>query len=137
MVPRGRVELPTPAFSGPRSTDELPRHRNNPRFYGKAAAGERENRPSVCFNAANSQRKSHRSRKRRLNYQSARDRCETIALQRRRLLHRLIKLAHPVLLLQHLARLRTIRRPHDAVLLHQVDQSRRTAIAHPQPPLQC
>ena len=29
MVPRGRVELPTPAFSGPRSTGELPRHRNN------------------------------------------------------------------------------------------------------------
>ena len=26
MVPGGRVELPTPAFSGPRSTDELPRH---------------------------------------------------------------------------------------------------------------
>jgi site-specific DNA recombinase len=27
MVPGGRVELPTPAFSGPRSTGELPRHR--------------------------------------------------------------------------------------------------------------
>jgi hypothetical protein len=26
MVPGGRVELPTPAFSGPRSTGELPRH---------------------------------------------------------------------------------------------------------------
>ena len=26
MVPRGRIELPTPAFSGPRSTGELPRH---------------------------------------------------------------------------------------------------------------
>jgi hypothetical protein len=25
MVPGGRVELPTPAFSGPRSTGELPR----------------------------------------------------------------------------------------------------------------
>jgi hypothetical protein len=35
MVPRGRIELPTPAFSGPRSTGELPRHRNNQRFYGK------------------------------------------------------------------------------------------------------
>ena len=32
MVPRGRVELPTPAFSGPRSTGELPRHRNNEDF---------------------------------------------------------------------------------------------------------
>jgi hypothetical protein len=29
MVPGGRVELPTPAFSGPRSTGELPRHRKN------------------------------------------------------------------------------------------------------------
>ena len=29
MVPGGRVELPTPAFSGPRSTGELPRHRGN------------------------------------------------------------------------------------------------------------
>src|SRR5271170_3575042 len=46
MVPRGRVELPTPAFSGPRSTGELPRHRHNKRFYGKAAATEREKRRS-------------------------------------------------------------------------------------------
>ena len=29
MVPGGRVELPTPAFSGPRSTGELPRHRSS------------------------------------------------------------------------------------------------------------
>jgi hypothetical protein len=28
-VPRGRIELPTPAFSGPRSTGELPRHRDS------------------------------------------------------------------------------------------------------------
>ena len=34
MVPGGRVGLPTPAFSGPRSTGELPRHRGSPRFYG-------------------------------------------------------------------------------------------------------
>jgi hypothetical protein len=27
MVPGGRIELPTPAFSGPRSTSELPRRR--------------------------------------------------------------------------------------------------------------
>lgn len=32
MVPGGRVELPTPAFSGPRSTGELPRHRVNPKI---------------------------------------------------------------------------------------------------------
>lgn len=43
MVPGGRVELPTPAFSGPRSTDELPRHGDNQRFYGKRAGVEREN----------------------------------------------------------------------------------------------
>src|SRR5579862_8806494 len=45
MVPRGRVELPTPAFSGPRSTGELPRHRHNQGFYGKRAALESENGP--------------------------------------------------------------------------------------------
>jgi hypothetical protein len=43
MVPRGRVELPTPAFSGPRSTGELPRHRDNQRFYGKRAGLGRKN----------------------------------------------------------------------------------------------
>ena len=43
MVPRGRIELPTPAFSGPRSTDELPRHGDNQRFYGKGARVGRKN----------------------------------------------------------------------------------------------
>jgi hypothetical protein len=43
MVPRGRIELPTPAFSGPRSTDELPRHGDNQRFYGKGAGVGRKN----------------------------------------------------------------------------------------------
>src|SRR5271168_3531892 len=42
VVPRGRIELPTPAFSGPRSTGELPRHRGEQRFYGKATGQERE-----------------------------------------------------------------------------------------------
>ena len=37
MVPGGRVELPTPAFSGPRSTGELPRHRGSQGFYGRVA----------------------------------------------------------------------------------------------------
>ncbi len=37
VVPGGRVELPTPAFSGPRSTGELPRHRGSKRFYGRDA----------------------------------------------------------------------------------------------------
>ena len=32
MVPGGRIELPTPAFSGPRSTGELPRHRGSCHF---------------------------------------------------------------------------------------------------------
>ena len=32
MVAGGRVELPTPAFSGPRSTGELPRHRKNTNY---------------------------------------------------------------------------------------------------------
>ena len=36
-VPGGRVELPTPAFSGPRSTGELPRHRGSQGFYGRVA----------------------------------------------------------------------------------------------------
>src|ERR1017187_2164757 len=39
MVPGGRVELPTPAFSGPRSTGELPRHRGSERFYGGGDGG--------------------------------------------------------------------------------------------------
>src|ERR1700730_9957786 len=43
MVPRGRIELPTPAFSGPRSTDELPRHGDNQRFYGKDVEVKRKN----------------------------------------------------------------------------------------------
>ena len=37
VVPGGRIELPTPAFSGPRSTGELPRHRHKRRFYGARA----------------------------------------------------------------------------------------------------
>ena len=43
VVPRGRIELPTPAFSGPRSTDELPRHGDKQRFYGKGGEVERKN----------------------------------------------------------------------------------------------
>jgi hypothetical protein len=41
MVPGGRVELPTPAFSGPRSTGELPRHRGDKHSTG--AAGNSQN----------------------------------------------------------------------------------------------
>ena len=43
MVPRGRIELPTPAFSGPRSTGELPRHRHKQRFYGISCTQESKN----------------------------------------------------------------------------------------------
>jgi hypothetical protein len=43
MVPRGKIELPTPAFSGPRSTGELPRHRYNQRFYGISGTQESKN----------------------------------------------------------------------------------------------
>ena len=58
MVPRGRVELPTPAFSGPRSTGELPRHRYNTRFYGKEAACERKKRTTGnCHGVTEAQRK--------------------------------------------------------------------------------
>src|SRR5712692_8980047 len=39
MVPGGRIELPTPAFSGPRSTGELPRHRSEHRIL-RARTGE-------------------------------------------------------------------------------------------------
>src|SRR5437870_13908017 len=37
VVPGGRIELPMPAFSGPRSTGELPRHRHKRRFHGAGA----------------------------------------------------------------------------------------------------
>ena len=43
VVPRARIGLATPAFSGPRSTNELPRHGSNLRFYGKDVALKREN----------------------------------------------------------------------------------------------
>lgn len=43
VVPRARIGLATPAFSGPRSTNELPRHGSSLRFYGKVAALKREN----------------------------------------------------------------------------------------------
>src|SRR5580704_8422048 len=46
-VPRARIGLATPAFSGPRSTNELPRHGSSLRFYGKVAALKRENGPSL------------------------------------------------------------------------------------------
>src|ERR1700684_3454573 len=41
VVPGGRIELPTPAFSGPRSTDELPRHRKLLNCKGEEQASQR------------------------------------------------------------------------------------------------
>ena len=38
MVPRGRIELPTPAFSGQRSTTELPRHKGEKRIIPRSSA---------------------------------------------------------------------------------------------------
>ena len=46
MVPGGRVELPTPAFSGPRSTGELPRHRRNPKIVAAHAYDVEANPPA-------------------------------------------------------------------------------------------
>ena len=48
VVPGGRIELPTPAFSGPRSTGELPRHRHKRRFYG--AHAQESNGPLILVN---------------------------------------------------------------------------------------
>jgi hypothetical protein len=47
MVPGGRVELPTPAFSGPRSTGELPRHRGDTHSTG-AAENSQNGDSAVC-----------------------------------------------------------------------------------------
>ena len=44
MVPGGRIELPTPAFSGLRSTNELPRHGANKHYPGERLARQRESR---------------------------------------------------------------------------------------------
>ena len=78
MVPRGRIELPTPAFSGPRSTGELPRHGTSHRFYGKSRG---------CA-----------KRKRRSREPSA-----SIFRQRGRLMRGLVEFAHPVFFLQDFA----------------------------------
>src|SRR5579859_7666222 len=53
------------------------------------------------------------------------------------LLHRLVELFHPAFALKHFARTRPIRRAHNAILLHQINQVRRAAIPNPQSPLQC
>jgi hypothetical protein len=94
MVPRGRVELPTPAFSGPRSTGELPRHRNNQRFYGKAA-GVGRGKPKLEI----------RDTKQKIRQSSQQANMATEVLRSETLIHRLVEFAHPVFFLQHFARL--------------------------------
>src|ERR1700680_247652 len=111
MVPGGRVELPTRAFAGPRSTGELPRHRKNPKI--------------VAARSCDVETESTRLAIRRGNVLG----CEG-------LLHRLVELPHPVFLLQHFARLGAIGGTDDAVFLHDVDQPCRPAITDAQPPLQ-
>ena len=51
VVPGGRVELPTPAFSGPRSTGELPRHRSREKIVraGKTRSKRSEVGVLACF----------------------------------------------------------------------------------------
>jgi hypothetical protein len=56
MVPRARIELATPAFSGPRSTSELPRHRYSVQFYGNYAAVTNENREVLGWMSSRSGR---------------------------------------------------------------------------------
>src|SRR5208283_1916321 len=48
----------------------------------------------------------------------------------------LINLLHPIPSLQHLSRPRPVRRPHNSILLHQINQMCRSAIPDPQSPLQ-
>src|SRR5271168_3317535 len=48
----------------------------------------------------------------------------------------LIHLTYPVRRLQNLPRLRPIRRPHQAIVVHHVDQMSRPPIPNPKPPLQ-
>src|SRR6202050_4233833 len=116
-VPRARIGLATPAFSGPRSTNELPRHGNDLRFYGKGTTLKREN---GVFR--------HKPR-RKLGLNAA-------GKGNARLLHGLVKFLDPVFLFQNFAGFRTIGRADDSVLLHQINQTRRAAVTNAQASLQ-
>src|SRR5580704_9082614 len=111
MVPGGRVELPTPAFSGPRSTGELPRHRGDKHSTGAA----RNSQNGAAF--AN-KRTGLRARSRR-----------ALAAVR-------LELANPIFAFQDFARLRAVGGADDAVFFHHVDQSRRAAVPDAQTALQ-
>jgi len=50
--------------------------------------------------------------------------------------HRFLHFGNPVRTFQHLTRFRTIRRTHDSIPLHQVDQVRRPPVSDAQPSLQ-
>src|ERR1700683_2518203 len=108
MVPRGRVELPTPAFSGPRSTGELPRHRHNKRFYGKGGALGREKRLKRSGIKTKTKRNWQRDTEHHLTSSDEPDICSSEIPGRHRFasgsktfltcssLHRVVEFLHPV-----------------------------------------
>src|SRR5438874_1839808 len=111
MVPGGRVELPTPAFSGPRSTGELPRHRRNPKIVAAQSCDvETESLgPAIA-------------------------RPSQFAMWR--LLQRFVKFPHPLFFLEDLAGLGTFGRTDNPVLFHDVDEPGCTAVTDAQASLQ-
>src|ERR1700676_51361 len=118
MVPGGRVDLPTPAFSGPRSTGELPRHRGSKRFYGRARGvsikdSDSSTRPPVLIFAERSTETANSS-----------------------LFHRRVELPHPVFALQDFARFCPVGGSHNAVFLHDINEPGGSAVPDPQTTLQ-
>src|SRR5438445_12238724 len=93
MVPGGRVELPTPAFSGPRSTGELPRHRKNSKIVA-AGSCDVETESSIPTASRPSQ----------------------FAMWE--LLQRFIEFAHPVFFLEHFGGFGAFRGTNDSVSFH-------------------
>ena len=100
MVPGGRVELPTPAFSGPRSTGELPRHRGD--IHSTGAHGNSQNDGAL------------------MALRIGREYAALAAI--------LLEFANPVFALQDFARLGAVGGADDAVFLHDVDQARGAAV---------
>lgn len=68
----------------------------------------------------------------RLNLMASRFSDVKNELRRNKLLQRLIEFAHPILFLQHFARLGAIGGAHNAVFFHDVDQPRRASITDAQ-----
>src|SRR5579862_2859110 len=129
VVPGGRVELPTPAFSGPRSTGELPRHRWNRTIVRvRKARGKWHSHFWLC---GFYQSPVGGGRTGGLQDHTARSGFATFGLAQR-----LIDFAQPVLGLQDFARLGSVGRAHDAVFFHDVDQAGGAAVADAQAALQ-